>query len=311
MKKLLTTLLFLFLCHGLAEAGQEIVVVQSTHVKPYEEAIQGFESICDSEIQRIMISESQGIDVVREIRQKRPDMVLAIGKDALSAVKRIGNIPIVYLMVLNPQSILSGEKNITGVSMNIPPDRQLRALLHTLPHTKNVGLLYDPDRTGFFVKEARHAAREMGLALIVKEIHSPREVPSSMMDMREKIDVFWMLPDITVMTPETVEFLLLFSLKQQIPLLAFSEKYLELGAFISTGIDAFDMGAQAGEMANKILSGREANHIRQADARKCIISTNLMIAGKLGIHVNMAMASEAHDEKIIRTALPDTIASIE
>jgi len=206
-------------------------------------------------------------------------------------------------MVLNPQSALSGEENITGVSYNIPPRKQLQALLQNLPRAKNVGLLYVPKNTGYLVEEAQQAADEMGIALRTREIHHARDVATSAMEMRGDIDVFWMLPDITVMTPETVEFLLDYSLKYQIPLLAFSEMYLELGAFMSTGIDAFDMGAQAGDMASKILSGTQVKNVQQALARKYVVSTNLMIAGKLGISVNMAMSSNDYDDKIVRNPL--------
>jgi putative ABC transport system substrate-binding protein len=303
MKRVFSVLFILMLSHGVAEAGHEIVVVQSAHVKPFEEAIKGFERSCDANLQRIIISESQGVDVVREIKLKRPDMVLAVGGDALSEMKGIKDIPIVYLMVLNPQSALSGEENITGVSMNIPPKKQLQALLQSLPRTKRVGLLYDPENTGYLVEEAQQAAREMGIALTARGIHHARDVATSAMEMKGDIDVFWMLPDVTVMTPETVEFLLLYSLNYQIPLLAFSEKYLDLGAFISTGIDAFDMGAQAGDMANKILSGRQVKNIQQALARKYVVSTNLMIAGKLGISVNLAMSSNDYSDKIVRNTL--------
>lgn len=303
MKRVFSVLFILMLCHGLAEAGHEIVVVQSAEVKPFEEAIKGFERLCDATLQRIIISELQGVDVVREIKLKRPDMVLAVGGDALSEVKRIKDIPIVYLMVLNPQSALSGEENITGVSMNIPPNRQLQALLQTLPRTKRVGLLYDPKNTGYLVEEAQQAAGEMDIVLTAREIHHARDVATSAMEMKGDIDVFWMLPDVTVMTPETVEFLVLFSLKYRIPLLAFSEKYLDLGAFVSTGIDAFDMGTQAGDMANKILSGKEVKNVQQALARKYVVSTNLMIAGKLGIGLNLAMTSNDQNEKIVRDTL--------
>jgi putative ABC transport system substrate-binding protein len=303
MKRVFSVLFILMLSHGVAEARHEIVVVQSAHVKPYEEAIKGFERSCDANLQRIIISESQGKDVVREIKLKRPDMVLAVGGDALSEVKRIKDIPIVYIMVLNPQSALSGEENITGVSYNIPPNKQLQALLLTLPRAKNVGLLYDPKNTGYLVKEAQQAADEMGIVLTAREIHHPREVATSAMEMKRDIDVFWMLPDLTVMTPETVEFLALFSLKYRIPLLAPSEIWLDQGAFLSTGIDAFDMGAQAGDMASKILSGGQVKNVQQALARKYVVSTNLMIAGKLGISVNLAMSSNDYNDKIVRNTL--------
>jgi putative ABC transport system substrate-binding protein len=303
MKRVFSVLFILMLSHGVAEARHEIVVVQSAHVKPYEEAIKGFERSCDANLQRIIISESQGKDVVREIKLKRPDMVLAVGPDALTLVKKIKDIPIVYLMVLNPQSALSGQENITGVSMNIPPGKQLQALVQRLPHTKRVGLLYDPKNTGYLVKEVQQAAKDMDIVLTTRVVRHARDVATSAMEMKKDIDVFWMLPDVTVMTPETVEFLVLFSLKYHIPLLAPSEKWLDLGAFLSTGIDAFDMGAQAGDMANKILSGKEVKHVQQALARKYVVSTNRIVAGKLGIGVNLAMASNDDNEKIDRKTL--------
>lgn len=303
MKRVFVIMFILMLCHGLAEAGHEIVVVQSSHQKPYEEAIKGFERSCDANLQRIIISEDEGMDVVREIKFKRPDMVLALGPDALSEVKRIKDIPIVYLMVLNPQSTLSGQENITGVSYNIPPHKQLQALLRALPRTKRVGLLYDPENTGYLVKDAQQAAGEMDILLTARKIHHAKDVATSAMEMKGDIDVFWMLPDLTVMTPVTVEFLALFSLKYRIPLLAPSEIWLNRGAFLSTGIDNFDMGAQAGDMANKILSGTQVKNVQQTLARKYVVSKNLMIAGKLGIGLNLAMTSDDDNKKIVRDTL--------
>jgi len=303
IKRFLAISLFLLLFPGLSEAGSQIVAIQSNRVKPYEDAIKGFQGVCNASIKRIVISELGGRDVVGKISEIRPDMVLAIGKDTLSLVKGIKTIPIVYLMVLNPQSILSGEGNIAGVSMNIPPERQLMALLDALPTTRNIGLLYDPKRTSYLVRKAQDSARKMGITLIAKEVHISREAPSLIMDMKEKIDVFWMLPDITVITPETVKYMLLFSFENNIPLLTFSEKYVEAGAFMSTGIDAFDMGTQAGEMAKEILFGRGGKDVQHVYARKVVISTNLMIARKLGVNLNIAMSLGAgSSEKIIREA---------
>ena len=302
-RRLFPILFLLFLFPGISEAEPEIVVVQSIRVSPYEEAIKGFRSICDVRMRRVVLSELGRADAMRNIKDSGPEMILAIGGDALSMAKRIKSIPIVYTMVLNPQSRLSGEENIRGVSMNIPPKQQLTALLRALPHVKTVGLLHDPDRTGRFVREAHVAALGIGITLVAREIHSPKDAPSLIMDMRGKIDAFWMLPDITVITPQTVEFLVLFSLENGIPLLAFSEKYVELGAFMSTGIDAFDMGRQAGEIANRIVSGVDVKSVQHVGARRLVVSTNLMVARKLGITVDMAMQSGiGSGQKIIREA---------
>ncbi len=303
MKTILTVLvLLIFITPVPAGAGQDVVVIQSFRVKPYEEALNGFSSVNQSPIKRLVISELKGVDIKRKIRQANPALLVAIGMEALSLAKTIKDIPVVYLMVLNPQSILAGEKNVTGVSMYIPPDKHLAALKDTLPGAQTIGFLYNPERTGRFVEEARKVAAKMQVRLVAGEIHDPKQAPSLVMAMKETIDVFWMLPDLTVITPETVEFLLLFSFENKIPLFTFSEKYVEMGAFLSMDIDAFDMGRQAGEMALDILAGEDVRKIKQTYARKAIVSTNLLIARKLGINILIAMNSEEKNGKIFRTS---------
>ena len=310
MKKLFSVVFLLVLFHGFAEAGEKVLAVQSASIKPYEEAFEGFKSVYASgyasreyasgyasggyasgdasRFERIILSDWQERDIATEIRKTRPDLILAIGKEALSVAKAIRNIPVVYAMVLNPEAMLSAQKDIRGVSMMIQPKSQLTALLNVLPGLRKIGLLYDPDKSGHFVLEARNAAARMGLKLIAKEVKTSKDVPSALMDIQDQIDSFWMVPDTTVITPETVEFLLLLSFEKNIPVLTFSEKYLSLGALIATGVDPFDMGAQAGEMAKEILMGGGTRNAQQAHARKMVVSTNLMIAGKLGINLNMA-----------------------
>ncbi|MFH2045539.1 MAG: ABC transporter substrate binding protein [Pseudomonadota bacterium] len=290
---LLVIILFLIVCQGLARAGQEVVVVQSSRVQPYEDAIEGFKNTCDARIKRLIISELQGKDVVGEINKISPDMILAIGVNALLKVKRIKDIPVIYVMVLNPWSILSGEKNISGVGMNISQEEQLSTLLSVMPEIKAIGLLYDKDRTGHLAKESKDAAGKLGIQLVAKQVYISKDVPQLIKDMEGKIDAFWILPDLTVITPETVEFMLLFSLENKIPILAFSEKYVEVGALMSIGVDAFDMGSQAGEVAKKILSGSNIMNGKQIDARKAIITINLNVAKQLGINI---------EENIIRKA---------
>jgi len=292
-KIILAIALFLLLFQGAAGAEQKIVALQSIRIAPYERAVEGFKSVCAARIKRFVISELEGAGVAGAIYGIKPDMVLAIGMGALSKARAIKGIPVVYLMVLNPQSIVSGEKNITGVSMNIPPGTQLSILHKSLPEVRRIGLLYDPERTGPFVRAARNAAGRIGLRLIAMEVHSSREVPSSLYGLRGQIDIFWMLPDLTVITPETVELLLNLSLEYNMPILTFSEKYVELGALLSIGIDAFDIGCQAGEVANAILSGRNVTGMKQIDARREVISVNIKVARKLGIEI---------DEKIIGNA---------
>lgn len=283
--KTILTLLLLASLTGSAEAGQRVLAIQSISVAPYEQAIKGFEGAYGSKTKRLLIFKLKGKSVVQTIRDSKPDLVLAVGRDALLSAREIKTIPIVYCMVLNPQSILSGEENISGVSMNLSPKKQLYELSKVLPAVKNLGVLYDPDKTGIFIQGARQAAVLMGVNLVARLVRRSRDVSLLINEMKGKADIFWMLPDTTVITPETVESLLVFSLENNVPILTFSEKYVELGALLSIGIDAFDIGTQAGEMARKMASGTNIKDIPPVDARKALIVLNAEVARKFGITI--------------------------
>jgi len=285
--KLIITVLLAVFCHVPAIfAGNKILSIQSIDIAPYDEALRGFQGVCDAPIDKLVISKMQNEDIIKEIRKQSPSIILSIGLDALEKIKDINDIPIVYLMVPNPQSVSAKGMNITGIRMNIPQEEQLSIFLKAVPSIKSIGLLYNPERTGYIAQKAVDACKKAGINLIAKEIHDSREAPSAVKSLEGKIDGFWMLPDITVFTSETIEYLFLFSMENRVPIFTFSDIYLESGALISIGVNPFDMGSQAGEMALEILSGKSAADIQPVDARKEGISINLKVSGKLGIDID-------------------------
>jgi len=291
--KIFISFLIFVCCYGFAEAGQKVLVVQSLSVAPYEEALAGFKSVCESEIAKVILSDQEKTNLSQIIQFNKPGLILAIGMDALTKLKEIEDIPIIYMMVLNPQAITFGEKNISGISMTLSPEKQLTALLEVIPAVKRVGILYNPDRTGNFIKGAVNAANNIGISLVREKVQSTKEVPSTLKNIQNKIDAFWMIPDITVYSPETIEFLFLFFLENQKPIISFSEKYVEMGALMSISVDPFDIGNQAGEMAKAILSNGGNKDVQRIDARKAVIVINLKIAKKLGIKIDEKVLAKA------------------
>lgn len=286
-KNLLALILIIMSFSMLAEGAQDVVAIKSYSIKPYEETLKGFKSSCNCSIKEFDLSETDGPDVLSEIRKRKPAIVLTIGADALELAKEIET-PIVYTMVLNPQSIASKKENISGVSMEIPPGKQVDEFHKALPGIKRIGLVYDPRKTpAGFVSAAIKAAESKGITLVAREVSSSRKVMSAVNSMKEGIDAFWMLPDSTVVTPETVEFLLMFSVENTIPILTFSEKYVELGALMSLSMDAFGMGRNAGEIARRIIiDGEDAGNMPVSSNGRAVLSINLKTAGKLGILIN-------------------------
>lgn len=287
--------LLIFSVPSRAETGRTIIAVQSARAKPFDETFYGFKTALSPEtvIRRMILSELPSGDVAGEIRAASPDLVLAIGLDALTLVKPLTNIPVVYAMVLEADSEVSGHRQFTGVTMGIDPEKQLTILLEALPQTETIGLLFDPEQTGKMVDQIRLAAEKKKIVLIDRPIFRAKNVPLSIMQMRGKIDVFWMLPDLTVVTPETVEFLVLSAMQSKISILAFSEIYVEQGALLSVGVDPFDMGRQAAGMVEKILGGADAGSIPVQRARKAVLTINLKIARKLGITFDKSILDRA------------------
>jgi putative tryptophan/tyrosine transport system substrate-binding protein len=230
----------------------------------------------------------KGKDVVRETRKASPSIILSIGMDALEKVKKIEDIPVIYIMTPGPRTIPESGKgmNFTGVRMNIAQEEQISIFLKAVPAIKTIGVIYNPDKTRQLAQRAIDACKKAGINLIAKELSDPRESPPAIKSMEGKVDGFWMLPDSSIFTAETIEYLFLFSIVNRVPILTFSEIYLESGALMSVGVDSFDMGAQAGRIANEILAGKPLSSYPPVDAKKEVISINTKTAEKLGIHID-------------------------
>jgi putative ABC transport system substrate-binding protein len=273
--------------------SQEILVVRNLRIKPYSDALTGFQAVLGGKFGNINYTVLGAEDAASSLRRKKPDLVLAIGMDALHAVKRNTDIPIVYLMVLAPESLVHMEKNITGVSMTVSPEKQLAALRKILPGVRRVGLLYDPRKSGQFVKRAQGAARDVRIELLAKEVIHPKSVLEALNSLKGAVDALWMIPDTTVVTPETAEMIMLFSLENRLPVSTFSVKYLEMGALMSLDINASDMGRQAGELASRILSGTNSRDITSVEADNPTLVINETVARKLRIPLGVEIRAKA------------------
>lgn len=274
-----------------AEAAK-IVVLKSAEVDVYNKALEGFKStVRESAILEYDMEGDiqKGKKFLTRLKSgPRPDLILAIGIWALQVVvEEIQDIPVVFTMVLNPITVIGQEtRNITGASMNIPIEQQLTLLKKVTPQARRIGVIYNPSQTGFLVRQAERIARDHGLRLIAKAIASPKDSFAALDAMQDEIDVLWILPDLTVLTPESVQYMLLFSFRHKIPVLGLSENQARMGALLGLSFESgWDIGSQAAELANGILSGRSAELIPFTTARKTRLTVNLKTAGKLGVQI--------------------------
>ncbi|MEW6108392.1 MAG: ABC transporter substrate binding protein [Nitrospirota bacterium] len=291
---LTTAVLLLLLFNAAVSESFEIVVLKSAEIRPYNEALEGFRTTCGCTVEEMLLSENHG-DIGMRIRAKNPDAIFAIGIDALRNVTAIKDTPVIYTMVPRSLPDNTGQRNISGISMFISPSRQFDTILELFPKTKRIGIVYDPVRTNALVNEAVNAARTKGIEMVVRKARGAYDVPALIDDMEDRIDVFWMLPDTTVINPETVNYMLLFSFRNKVPVFTFSKKYVEMGALAALDIVPFDMGAQAGEIIRKLLDDGKVKSPVRADARKTVLTINRKVARKLGIKIRDEIMNRAEN----------------
>jgi putative ABC transport system substrate-binding protein len=267
--------------HALAA---EVAVVGSG-LKVYDETLQGFRSACDAELVEFRLQDYDSRSLARSILASGPELIVALGHDALEAVGGIKGIPVVALMVPNLRKEAEKLGSVTGVDITLPVERQLDELRAVLPEARRIGVVYNPEETGYLVREAEAAASERGLTIVGRRASSPREVVAALEGLRGEMDALWMLPDVTILNYEIIKYMMLFEYETSIPLYAFSDKYLKNSALVGLGIDAGDMGAQAGEMANRILSGADVADVPVAHARRGELFLNVSTARKLGVEL--------------------------
>ena len=278
----------------------KIVALKSADVDVYNEVLEGFKSIS----RRPIISEydmegdfQKGKKFLARLKSgPKPDLILAIGIWALQVVvEEIRDIPVVFAMVLNPTTVIGQEAhNITGASMNVPIEQQIALLKGVSPQVKRIGVIYDPSKTGFLVRQAERIARDQGVRLVTKAIASSKDSFAALDAMQGEIDALWILPDLTVLAPESVQYMLLFSFRNKIPVLGLSENQARMGALLGLSFESGrDIGSQAGELANEILAGRSAEEIPFTTARKVRLTVNLKTASKLGLQIPKEIIDQA------------------
>ena len=253
-------------------------------VKPYEEAIRGFESLFPSNIHPLVLSENKGVDIIDKIKRKQPDILLSVGLSALKRVSNIGDIPIIHIMVLDPFSKARLSENSTGISMNIAPAVQFDIFQKVLPDIHTIGVLYNPKNTGFLVQEALSVTKGSRLKLMSETLDKPKDIIRKLNMIKPHIDAFWMFAGYDPGGHrKSLEILLLFFPGKPNSYFNVLRKNIWNWAHCCPSeTDPFDMGTnRPGKWLKKVLNGRDISTIKPGYARKPVVTINEKIARKL------------------------------
>lgn len=228
--------------------------IRSAISKHYDATVY-YEFLLTSDLQEI---EKQ----VEKIRELDPRLILTVGSYATKAISdRIKDTPIVFSAVLNPQtsgfvkSLESPGGNITGASLDIPPDIQFKYFNRVINGLKKIGVFYS-EETGNLIPPAKAVAKATGLELYAIKINSEKEIPPALDSLNHLVDAYWSVADANIYSPRSTRFILLNTLRNSKPFMGFSRNLVESGALFALDFDYKDIGRQAGKIATMVLSGK-------------------------------------------------------
>ena len=282
--------LLLGLCAPFApeSAAMDIAILQSSDIAAYREAIAGLKATgpigatyTEYDAQGDL---ELGKKLARKLRASNASVVVAVGlKAALAAKVEIVDVPIVYMMVLDPLKHQLTAANMTGTLLEVPVGQQMKIMRTFLPTLHQLGTLYDPAKTSSRMNEAERQAALSDFQLKGLPIESDKDVPPQLRALLSDVEALWLIPDSTVLTNESIRFILESALARQIPVIGFSPEFTRLGALLSISVNYGDVGRETGLLVKHILDGNKLLPGDPLPIERLKITVNLKTARFLGM----------------------------
>ena len=265
---------------------QALTVLKSASLAPYEATVAAFAAAYRGPITVLTLDDRDPDGFANRLAASRPDVIVAVGlKAALFARDHVPRVPLVFCVVPNFERFDLVGSSITGVSTDVPVDREIAALLATAPAVRRIGMLYGTGGGDALARRARAAAQAEGVSLIAAPVAGVSELERVAHALVDQVDALWIPADPTVATPEAFRFLLQLSLEHRKPLRVFAESLVRSGALVAVSPDYSWMGARAADLVRRIQGGERAGDIAVVPLQRMHVVLNPGTAQVLGLVV--------------------------
>ncbi len=185
-------------------------------------------------------------DIVQAIKASPTGQVVAVGLLAAQVARqRLDGKQVVFCQVLNVEESNLVAPWMKGVSGIPSLSRQFAAWKTLDPTLRKIGLITG-QKASYMVNEAETAARALGLEVEHLAVSSDRAVVPALAELRERrIGGLWLAPDSSILSQRAILDLMAYSVRHNIPVLAFSPALLKEGALLSASADTREIANMA------------------------------------------------------------------
>jgi len=248
----------------------------------------------------VIDTKSEAIDAeIKRLLSQNIDMLLTTGDQVPLRAKKIlrgKKIPLVMAAVNSPveqgvvDSLASPGENLTGVQV---PDTQAKALewlKMIVPDLRKVYLPYNPEDmvSSNIVASLGKSVSQMGIELVLDEVHSVEETITAIENLREDIDAIYRIPSPTL-DPRNSE-LSEAAIRYALPM--GSSLPLDKAVLITCASGLFENGYRTARLAHQIRLGIKAGDL-PIETSEVYLSININTADRIGLHIPDAILSQA------------------
>ena len=290
-------------CGSADNQTYQIGVLQLTQHAALDAANEGFIAALDAsgikyEVDQQNASGEQTIcgTIAEKFVNDGKDLIYTIATPAAQAVAgQTTDIPIVgsaitdYIEAGLVDSNDAPGGNVTGSSDMNPIDQQLDLLLQLVPDAKTVGVFYSADEDNSILQAAlfTEKAEAKGLKVEKFTISSSNEIQTVVQSMEGKIDACYIPTDNKLASGMATVAMIANEIK--LPVFPGESNMVVEGGLATYGLDYYQLGYLAGEMAVDILkNGKNPAEmpIQFLPADKCELTVNEETAKAIGIDVS-------------------------
>lgn len=223
---------------------------------------------------------------------KNVDLIFAIATPAAQAAAgKTTEIPIIGTAITDFAEaglVESNEKpgtNVSGTTDMNPVASQLDLLLELAPDTKTVGFIYNSseDNSQLQVKIAKEYLDTKGIAYTEKTVSTTNDVQQAVTSLVNECDAMYVPTDNVLASAMSIVSEVTAS--SQTPVVCGESGMVKSGGLATLGINYYNLGYQAGEMAIRVLEGADITEMAIESSTNYDFCINGDVAAAIGVTI--------------------------
>ena len=222
--------------------------------------------------------------IANTLISSKPDLIYAIATTTTQAVAQATNdIPVVFSAITDPESAGVLKENVTGVSDRVNIKQQLELMKKLNPNAKKIGVIFNSSEQNSMVQvnDLKTAASELGMEVVATGVTQASEIPQASETLIGEVDMIYTPTDNLVAS--LINLITEKAIAAKKIVFGAEAAHVEGGALITQGVDYYELGKRAGQMAIEILKGKKPSEIKIETVELNNIVVNEKTLNALGI----------------------------